>query len=224
MVMSARKISGPVTEPISLAEARLYLRQDVPGFNGDTMQDGLLQSFITASRAACEQVLDKVIGPQVFVTTLRSFAPLSADASCYVAGYGYASSYDYEHGYPLPTRPVRSIDLIEYRVDGGSYATLSPSVYTLTANGGLVLQYGQSWPAAGYGHDSVRITYTAGMGYPTDGALPVDKVDQDVLTAMRLLIGHFWFNRNAIVEGHIVEELPLGVKALLAPNRASIGV
>lgn len=219
--VNVRKISGPAVEPISLAEARLFLRQDVPGFNGDTMQDGLLQSWIRAARVVCEREIDKAIGPQTFITSLRGFGPLTYDASCYVAGYGYASDFQ------LPTKPVRSIDEISYRLDGGAYSVLDPTVYRLTdVSGELVLEHGQSWPAAGYTQDSVLIKYTAGMGYPTDSDVGVENIDEDVLSAMRLLIGHFWFNRSAVVQasGAGLQELPIGVKNLLWHNRSSIGV
>ena len=216
MVMIARKISGPPVEPISLADARIYLRQDVPGYSGDSIQDPLLLSFIRAARAVCEKEMDKVIGPQQFVTALAGFGPL---AYCY-SGYGYPTPYT------LPTGPVRSIDEIRYRLDGQSYNVLADSVYTLTSEGRIALAYGMAWPLAGYAADSVLITYTAGMGYPTDSDIGVEKIEDDVLVAMRLLIGHFWGNRSAVVEalGGGLQELPMGVKSLLWPNRASIGI
>jgi hypothetical protein len=221
-MVNARKLSGPSPEPISLADARLYLRQDVPGFSGDTSQDQLLRSFITAARRVCEHEMDRVIGPQQFVMSLRGFGALSFDRSCYIGGYGYAGG----GAYSLPTSPVRSIDEITYRLDGGSYNVLADSVYRLTNDGQLVLNSGMAWPIAGSSFDSVRIKYTAGMGYPTDSDVGVEKIDEDVIVAMRLLIGHFWFNRSAVVQalGGGMQELPMGVKALLWPNRASVGI
>ena len=66
-MVNVRKVSGPTPEPISLADARLYLRQDVPGYSGDTSQDPLVRSFISAARRVCEMEMDVVIGPQEFV-------------------------------------------------------------------------------------------------------------------------------------------------------------
>lgn len=40
----------------------------------------------------------------------------------------------------------------------------------------------------------------------------------DILQAVRLLVGHYYANREAVVVGQ-ASELPLGVKALLAPWR-----
>ena len=47
---------------------------------------------------------------------------------------------------------------------------------------------------------------------------------EDLVAAMRLLIGHFWRNREASVQLLRQLELPLGVRSLLAPNRASVGI
>lgn len=40
----------------------------------------------------------------------------------------------------------------------------------------------------------------------------------DILQPVRLLVGHFYLNREAVSSGQMVE-IPLGVKALLAPHR-----
>jgi len=44
-------------------------------------------------------------------------------------------------------------------------------------------------------------------------------LDDDVRTAMLLLIGHWYANREAVVSGSTAAELPLAVEALLQPWR-----
>ncbi|SDO72583.1 Phage gp6-like head-tail connector protein [Halomonas shengliensis] len=67
--------------------------------------------------------------------------------------------------------------------------------------------------------------------YATEGEIPVDAetgeptdehalvLDDDLTTAMLLLIGHWFENREAVVIGTITSELPLAVEALIAPYR-----
>ncbi|ORM66145.1 head-tail connector protein [Pantoea rwandensis] len=44
-------------------------------------------------------------------------------------------------------------------------------------------------------------------------------LDDDVRTAMLLLIGHWYANREAVNIGNITSEIPLAVDALLQPHR-----
>jgi uncharacterized phiE125 gp8 family phage protein len=206
--LNVRRVSVATAEPISLADARLFLRQDVPGYSGDTMQDTLLQSWIRAARYVCEKEIDKVIGAQQFIASLPTFS---------------------EMPYWLQApKPIRSIEQIQYKLPSDTdYTVLDPATYYLTQAGDIHLQYGQCWPSAGYAPDSVLIDFTAGMAYPTETGVNVDMLDDDVLVAMRLLIGHFWFNRSAVehaLSRSAIIELPLGVKALLWANRSSIGI
>jgi hypothetical protein len=39
-----------------------------------------------------------------------------------------------------------------------------------------------------------------------------------------MLLAHFYFNRSATTAATAAQELPFGVKALLWPNRASVGI
>jgi uncharacterized phiE125 gp8 family phage protein len=206
--LSVRRVSTPATEPISLAEARLFLRQDVPGYSGDTMQDTLLQSWIRAARYYCEGELDKVIGAQQYVVSMPTF-----------------TSMPYWLQAP---KPVRSIEQIRYKLASDTdYTVMDPTTYYLTQSGDIALQYGELWPSAGNAPDSVLIDYTAGMAYIGEIGVDTETLDEDVLVAMRLLIGHFWFNRAAVehaLSRSAIVELPMGVKDLLWGRRSSIGV
>jgi hypothetical protein len=44
-------------------------------------------------------------------------------------------------------------------------------------------------------------------------------LDDDITTAMLLLIGHWYANRESVVVGTITSELPMAVEALIAPYR-----
>lgn len=66
--------------------------------------------------------------------------------------------------------------------------------------------------------------------YATEGEIPVDSegestddsalvLDDDLTTAMLLLIGHWFENREAVVIGSSAAELPMAVEALISPYR-----
>ncbi|EDM47760.1 head-tail connector protein [Marinobacter algicola] len=44
-------------------------------------------------------------------------------------------------------------------------------------------------------------------------------LDDDITTAMLLLIGHWYTNRESVVVGTITSELPMAVEALISPYR-----
>ncbi|MBI46752.1 MAG: hypothetical protein CMG91_04685 [Marinobacter sp.] len=44
-------------------------------------------------------------------------------------------------------------------------------------------------------------------------------LDDDITTAMLLLIGHWYVNRESVVVGAITSELPMAVEALISPYR-----
>jgi uncharacterized phage protein (predicted DNA packaging) len=68
-----------------------------------------------------------------------------------------------------------------------------------------------------------RTLYATTSAVPKDGSGNVTDLhalvlDDDISTAMLLLIGHWYANRESVVQG-TTSELPMGVKALIEPYR-----
>lgn len=228
-------ITSPSVEPVSLARARQWLRIDVPGYSGDTSQDLDIQSMVRAARQWVEKETDKSIGLQTLMITGESFCALGEQPY----GYGYG-----QRRILLPRGPVRSITSVAYLTTDDFDLTVDPALYRLTAQApqSVVLKRGQAWPGVSVEPESVRITYVAGYIVPTLGTgieayaddyadsytsgpgavLPYDLPD-DMIAAMRLILGHLYRYRSASVDV-AMQELPLGVRALLWPSRASVGV
>lgn len=206
----------PAAEPITLAQARVFLRLDVPGYAGDASQDDLIESWIRAARQWIERSIDRCIGVQTLVLTLDGFTP------------GASSMARWQVPIELPNGPVRSITSIEY-LDNESpldnpFVLFPSSSYRLTSGDPqyAVLRGGFAWPFTVPGAECVRITYLAGYGFGPDNT--VHWLGEDVIAALRMLLAHFYFNRSATTAATAAQELPLGVKALLWPNRASVGI
>ena len=167
--------------------------------------------------------------------------------------FGYRGRYGPALGIELPHGPIRSIDSIKYLTYDGQDLTVDPTSYRITQlhPQRVTLKNGFMWPSgASLEPESVRITYVGGYApvvlagmttveayadnYADDYsgsavALPPSAPDPyplpgNLMSAMRLLIGHLYINRSATVMTLKAEDLPLGVRALIWPSRASIGI
>ncbi len=70
-----------------------------------------------------------------------------------------------------------------------------------------------------------RTLYATADEIPTDSDTgePTDEdalvLDDDITTAILLLIGHWYLNRESVVVGSISSELPMAVESLIGPYR-----
>lgn len=116
----------------------------------------------------------------------------------------------------LPLGPVVSISSVTYYDINDASQTVASASYALLADGfgpyvGLVPGY--TWPSVSSIRNApVSVTYVAGYG--TAAAVP-----RAIKQAALLLIAHWYDFREAVMAGQAPTELPLGVRALLAPFR-----
>lgn len=112
--------------------------------------------------------------------------------------------------------PLIAITSIRYIDSSGVWQTLDAAAYIVDAAsepGRIVEAYGYSWPGVRGDANGIEVTYTAGYG-----AL-ADDVPAEVRHAILLLVGDWYGNREDIVTGTIVSNIPTGVKALLGMER-----
>lgn len=111
----------------------------------------------------------------------------------------------------LPRPPVHAITQIAYDTDDDADEIIDPSEYRLSADSEPAVVepvLGQVWPTSSGQSGSVRITYTAGVDDEDD--LPAQ-----AKMAVKLLVGHWYANREAVAEGNVGREVELGVTSLL---------
>jgi uncharacterized phiE125 gp8 family phage protein len=165
--MALRLITGPATEPVTLAEAKAHLRA------GDD-EDTLIEALIAAARECCEQELRRALITQEWAKTLDAFP-------------------DCGGGIRLDNPPLITVDSIAYTDENGDAQTLSGAAYSVDSQaepGWIVPAYGYDWPATYDEINSVTISYTAGYG----AAAAVPKaIKQWIL----LMVGHYYENREA---------------------------
>lgn len=191
LTYSLTKVSGPLVEPVTLAEARKHLRLD----DGLTAEDDLVQSWITAAREWAEDF------------TGRAFVSQQWDLRFNTAQTDWASDAVLE----IPKPPLISIDGLYYRDDDGVEQPMGLADYAIDAYSTPARLYpAVTWPSPGEPVGGIRIRFTAGYpaGSPdTDAAANVPEV---VALAIKVTLTAFHANRGADLTG-----LPAGAKALL---------
>lgn len=189
MMLAPVRTSAPATTPVSLTEAKAHCRVD------DSNSDTVLTALIAAATDHMDGwsgVLGRALVTQTWQQDFDGFA---AD------------------GLRLPLGPAASVSSVTYYDADNAQQTLSADVYRLftDAIGPYVgLKPDQDWPNAYSRPDAVRVTYVAGAA--------ASDVPAAIKTAMLLLIGHWFENREAVAVG-TATVLPLSVDVLLAPYR-----
>lgn len=113
----------------------------------------------------------------------------------------------------LPRGPVASLTSFQYYDTAGNLQTVPADTYTLDTESDpswIVRNSDASWPVVQDGVNSVRVTYVT--GYST--------VPAAIKQAILMLVASWFRNREALLTGTIVAEMPLGTMALLQNHRA----
>jgi uncharacterized phiE125 gp8 family phage protein len=200
--LSLRLKTAPSLEPLSLADAKLHLRIDTDLTEDDTT----VSALISAVRRDCEAFQRRAYITQSWLLTLDNF-PSEAEL------WPYSSSRVIE----IPRPPLQSITSIKYlgRVDAldsdfdSAYDsvtklhTLNPDFYQvdIQSEPGRVAPIPTMWwPFTRFGQISpslngVTIEFVAGYG-STAAAVPAE-----VVQAMKLMLGGYYENREAVLTG-----------------------
>jgi hypothetical protein len=204
-------------EPVALAEAKQHARIEYPD------DDALVAGLIRAARRYCETAQKSAILTQTWLMYLDSF-PAAGGYYNPTIRQAWTSMQGMPGGlgfYPgmvpnssgvidIPLPPLQSITSVQYTDFQGQTQTVDPSLYVVSLGTPARIQptYSKVWPIARPTIDSVQITFVAGQ------ANTADKVDEDVKAAMKMLIAHWYENREAV--GTVGGPLAMAVDALLA--------
>lgn len=187
--MAIQVTTPPASEPLSIDEAKLHLRQDL------SADDDLITAAIVAARTYCENYTRlKFITQSVTITRT-----------------GFAGAL-----MPLNVGPVQGITSVSYKqASDGVLTPLAADQYQLVKSvtpNCLAPAYGVTWPTVRSDYDSVQIVLSVGFG-----AASTD-VPFDLLQAVRLMLGHFYENRAEEVTGTIVSKVTTGAHRLMMPH------
>lgn len=197
--MTVRVITAPTIEPLTLAEAKLHLREDL------SEQDALITALIVAAREYAELYTGRAFITQTLELSLPAFPACEIE---------------------IPRPPLQEIEYIKYTDTDGAEQTLNDALYQVDpyAEPGVVKPaYGEVWPSTRSDeYNAVRIRYVAGyapLGSPPTDA-PASGVPELVKQWMRVRIAQLYEHREAVVTGTIVAPIPKDfVDGLLTPLR-----
>lgn len=183
-----------MTEPVSLATARLQCRID----DGVTEEDTLLTGYIAAAREFVEQETGLTLVQRTVVEQHDGFVPqlgtpfLDEITPCTIGRTGWSNA---RLRAPLWLRswPIVSLDSVAYTDTDGTPQTLAGTRAVLgTWPAKVHPARDADWPEISP-PEGVQVTLTAGYA---DGAAPTMAIQ-----AMLLLIGHWFRNRETVVAG-----------------------
>ena len=181
------KISNPTQFPVTLAEIKRHLRVTTDD------DDSLLTDYIASATEYCE---DQVPGARSFMS----------------------QTWDWKiHFFPgdsfeVPRPPLQSLTHIKYYATNSSTGTTTLSstnylVHIPTNMPGQIELHPEvgAWPSVADRADAVQVRLISGW------TIAPNQVKQ----AVKLLVGHWYSNREDILVGTISSNIPHGVTALL---------
>jgi uncharacterized phiE125 gp8 family phage protein len=182
-------LTGPAAEPVTLAEAKLFLRVE----HDD--DDDLIEALIAGSRIHVEAQTHRALITQSW-RLVRDAWP--------------------DNG-RLGVLPVPLLSLVAARTydAAGSAHTIDTAAFTLdkaSAPALLAFMPG-ALPAPGRAAAGIEVDITAGYG------ASAASVPEPLRQAIRLLTAHWYDNRGLVTAGSEAAMLPASVAALIAPYR-----
>lgn len=187
-------------EPLTLAECYRQLRIDAVDSDGHPEDDDIME-MVSEAREYCEAFTGLSLAVKDYEVVLNAWP----DDDVIV----------------LPNPPFIAL-LNGITIDDTvSDNAIDEDSYTVDDYSGLMVRISpvSQWPTLASGN-VIRIRYRAGYGDQSQAAADVPR---SIKRAMRLLIGHWYQNREAVGDAQH-REIPLGVEALLRPHRVLLGM
>lgn len=188
-MLRVKQTVAPTVEPVALARMKNHLRVD----EDMTDDDDFIAALIGAAREYIEGATRRALITQTWRLSLA----------------GWPDGDEIE----LPKPPLQSVTSVVYTDADGNATEWDSAEYLVDTDsepGRVVLANGYGWPGVTLrSMNPIQITYVAGYG---DDGSAVPKIYQH---AIKLLVGHWYENREATVAGTIAREIPLAVESLI---------
>ena len=195
--MKTSVVTASTGFPISLEDIKNHLRLEV----GETNEDDLLRGFRLAAINRIEEITNRKLMYQTWKLYLDEWP-----------------SEDYIN---LPYTPLSAIVStstgIVYKNSDGDSTTFSSTAWlqdTISEPGRVCLGYNEDWPTATlHNVNPISIEFKCGYGDASSDIPEVFKL------GIKLLISHYYENREFAIVGKSIDEIPEGLKALLQSQR-----
>lgn len=192
MGLAIAPFSAPGVEPLTTAEAKTHLRVDTADDND------YIDALILAARQQAESITRRALITQTW--------------KYYLAQFPLATPGQFPNAIEMPLAPLQSVTSVKYTDNDGVEQTVSSGDYDVDINiepGRIIPSFGNVWPSTRYQPNSVVIEYKAGYGGASTN------IPAQIIHAIKLLIGHWYENRESVVTGTQVNEIPDTVQYLL---------
>ena len=187
--MAMSLVTAPASEPITTAVAKVHLRVD------SSTDDTLIDTLCASAREYVEVATGRKMISQTWDLKMDAFP-------C-------------DDAIVLPFPPVTSVTSVSYVDTNGDTQTWSSSLYTTDLPAGnhaaparIVPAYQQVYPQTRDVVNAVTVRFVCGFANAAS-------VPGGLLAAMKLLIGHWYANRESVVVGTIATSVPQSADALL---------
>ncbi len=188
MGLKLKLVTKPSKEPITLDEIKDHLKLEL----SDASEDPLVSRLIVAARRRAENFLWRAIMTQTWDYFLDDF-PGDLDDTIFL---------------PLP--PLQSVTTVKYIDLDGVQQTLSATLWkidTVSEPARLVPAFNETWPSTRDEINAVEIRFVA--GYADIGEVP-----EEIKTAMKMMAGTWYENRESQQEGAELQPIPLNEDAV----------
>ena len=180
-------VTAPGSEPITLDEAKAYLRVD------DSTEDTLISALITAARRKFENDTLHYLLPQTWELYLNrneiTTEPISINKS-----------------------DITAISSVKYYDSSNTQQTLSTSDYQTAIQGKPSSIQIITMPTIYDRLEAMVIRFT--LGYANAGAVP-----EDIKLAIKLLLATWYENRQTVVTGTQVNDIPMTYQFIMETYR-----
>ena len=181
--MATQLKTPPASEPVTLAEAKSYLRIT------DTDDDPFINALITAVRQRFESWTDRSLITQTWTLWLDGFPRAGKEGA---PGEGHfelpvAHFDNVKRLLEIPRPPLQSVVFLKTHDSANSASVFDSSNYlldTVSNPGRLALNQDAQWPTGLRSVNAVEIEFTAGYGNASD--VP-SAIKQGILLWMKLL-------------------------------------
>jgi len=182
-------LAGPAEEPVTLAEAKAWLKVD------GADEDALIATLITAARLHLESVTGRALLTQSWRLVLDAW-PAAGEVQ-------------------LPVAPLSALTAIRAFDEDGDEHTIGLAQFLVEAGGAparLVLPPTVAGMPVLRQRFGIEIDYVAGFGEAAD-------VPQELKQALLVLVAHWFEHRDAVVIAGSGAVIPFGFDRLIAPWR-----
>ena len=191
--MALEIVSEPGYEPVSLAEAREWVRLE----SDDTANTAVLRLILKAMREDAENLTGRAFISRQYRLSLASW-PIDSR---------------WGHRISLPFPPLISVDTLKYYDTDGVLQTLASDQYEVhdEAEPAFILPaYQVRWPSIRSRPDAVQVTFTAGYyaGSPDAEADAQAVIPASLRLWMQTKLATLFKHREQLVTGTIVAKIP----------------